>query len=115
MDQRMEKLLRAAKDTACYAAGKAAEAAAATGQAVSAAGEKVSDYRDLHRLEREIQSLRQEIKLQLQAVGGMLYATPRGKPSDSDELLAKLRVIDGLEERLRTLSAQAETLRRRGK
>ena len=75
MDQRMEKLLRAAKDTACYAAGKAAEAAAATGQAVSAAGEKVSDYRDLHRLEREIQSLRQEVKLQLQAVGGMISAT----------------------------------------
>ena len=37
MDQRMEKLLQGVKDTACYAAGKAAEAAAATGQAVSAA------------------------------------------------------------------------------
>ena len=95
MDQRMEKLLRSVKDTAYYAAGKAAEAAAATGQAVSAAGEKVSDYRDLHRLEREIQSLRQEVKLQLQAVGGMLYATHRGKPSASDELLATLPVIAG--------------------
>ena len=55
MDQRMEKLLRAAKGTAYYAAGKAAEAAAATGQAVSAAGESIADYRDLRRLEREIQ------------------------------------------------------------
>ena len=85
------------------------------GQTVSAAGEKVSDYRDLRRLERELQTLRQEVKLQLQAVGGMLYATHCGKPSDSDELLAKLRVIDGLEERVRTLSAQAEALRRKGK
>ena len=93
----------------------AGEAGAATGQAGSAAGEKVSDYRDLHRLEREIQSLRQEVKLQLQAVGGMLYATHRGKPSDSDELLAKLQVIDGLEERAQALSAQAEALRRKGK
>ena len=42
MDQRMEKLLRAAKGTAYYAAGKAAEAAAATGQAVSAAGESIA-------------------------------------------------------------------------
>lgn len=115
MDQRMEKLLRGVKDTAYYAAGKAAEAAAATGQAVSAAGEKVSDYRDLHRLEREIQSLRQEVKLQLQAVGGMLYATHRGKPSNSDQLLAKLQGIDGLEERVQALSAQAEALRRKGK
>ena len=71
--------------------------------------------RDLHRLEREYQSLRQEVKLQLQAVGGMLYATHRGKPSDSDELLAKLQVIDGLEERAQALSAQAEALRRKGK
>ena len=115
MDQRMEKLLQGVKDTACYAAGNAAEAAAATGQAVSAAGESIADYRDLRRLEREIQSLRQEVKLQLQAVGGMLYATHCGKPSDSDELLAKLRVIDGLEERVRALSAQAEALRRKGK
>ena len=53
MDQRMEKLLQGVKDTACYAAGKAAEAAAATGQAVSAAGESIADYRDLRRLERE--------------------------------------------------------------
>ena len=115
MDQRMEKLLQGVKDTACYAAGKAAEAAAATGQAVSAAGESIADYRDLRRLEREIQTLRQEVKLQLQAVGGMLYATPRGKPRDSDELRAKLQVIDGLEERAQALSAQAEALRRKGK
>ena len=45
----------------------------------------------------------------------MLYATHRGKPSDSDELLAKLQVIDGLEERAQALSAQAEALRRKGK
>ena len=44
MDERMEKLLRSVKDTAYYAAGKAAEAAAATGQAVSAAGEALADY-----------------------------------------------------------------------
>ena len=45
----------------------------------------------------------------------MLYATHCGKPSDSDELLAKLQVIDGLEERAQALSAQAEALRRKGK
>ena len=49
MDERMEKLLRSVKDTAYYAAGKAAEAAAATGQAVSAAGEALADCRDLLR------------------------------------------------------------------
>ena len=115
MDERMEKLLRSVKDTAYYAAGKAAEAAAATGQAVSAAGEALADCRDLLRTERELHGLRQEVKLQLQAVGAMLYATHCGKPSDSEVLLEKLRVIDGLEEQIRALSTRAEELRRRGK
>ena len=115
MDERMEKLLRSVTDTAYYAAGKAAEAAAATGQAVSAAGEALADCRDLLRTERELQGLRQEVKLQLQAVGAMLYATHCGKPSDSEVLLEKLRVIDGLEEQIRALSTRAEELRRRGK
>ena len=115
MDERMARLLRAAQDGARIAADKAAQAAAAAGQAVSAAGESIADYRDLHRLEREIEGLRQEIKLQLQAVGGMLYATHCGHPSDSEELLEKLRVIDGLEARATDLSTRAERLRRREK
>ena len=45
----------------------------------------------------------------------MLYATHCGKPSDSEVLLEKLRVIDGLEEQIRALSTRAEELRRRGK
>ena len=115
MDQRVEKLLRAAQDTAQLAAGRAAEAAGRAGQAVGAAGQAVSRQRELLGVERETRRLRQEVKLQLQALGAMLYATHCGQPSDSEELLAKLRVVDGLEERIRALSAQAETLRRKGK
>ncbi len=112
MDERMEALRRAAGNGARFAAEKAALAASAAGQAASAAGESLALHRELRRLERELQGLRQEVRLQLQAVGGMIYATHCGKPSDSEELLAKLRVIDGLEERIERLQAQTDALRR---
>jgi len=51
-------------------------------------------------LSRSIKELEEELRLQLQAVGEMVYATHSGKPSDSEDMQEILEYIDGLHEQL---------------
>ena len=46
-----------------------------------------------------------EMDGKLMEAGEMVYATHTGSPTESEELLAKLREIDGLKERLAELNA----------
>ena len=49
--------------------------------------------------------LKAQINAQLKTVGEMIYATHTGTPTDSDDLLAKLQEIDGLNARLAEVNA----------
>ena len=62
--------------------------------------EKTESIRARARLEREIHDLLEEIDLQMQAVGEIMYAAHRGKPSESDCVQKILEYVDGLYEQL---------------
>lgn len=86
------------------AARRAREAAAdAAGLALAAAQaleEKAEEAAGRARLRAEVKDLEEELRLQLQAVGELVYATHSGKPSDSEDMQEILEYIDGLHEQL---------------
>ena len=87
-----------------HAAQRAREAAVdAAGLALAAAqavGQKAGEAAGRARLRSEVKALEGEIRLQLQAVGELVYATHTGKPSDSEDMQEILEYIDGLYEQL---------------
>ena len=52
------------------------------------------------RLTREIKDIQEEIDIQMQEVGEIIYASHRGRPSDSGEIQRILEYVDGLYEEL---------------
>ena len=77
--------------------------------------EKTEDVRSRARLEREVADLREEIDLQMQAVGEVMDASHRGRPSDSGCIQQILEYVDSLYEQLeahqKTLAAaQGQTV-----
>ena len=88
-----KRAARRVREAAADAAGLALAAAQALEEkAVEAAGRA--------RLRAEVKELEEELRLQLQAVGEMVYATHSGKPSDSEDMQEILEYIDGLHEQL---------------
>lgn len=86
------------------AAQRAREAAAdAAGLALAAAQaveQKAEEAAGRARLRTEVRGMEEEIRLQLQAVGELVYATHTGQPSDSEDMQEILKRIDGLYQRL---------------
>jgi len=62
--------------------------------------EKTEALRARSRLEKEIHDLQEEIDLQMQAIGEVMYASHRGRPSDSDCIQKILEYVDGLYEQM---------------
>ena len=60
---------------------------------------------DAARRQMELADLRAEVNTCLRELGELLYATHTGTPTDSDDLLAKLQEIDGLNARLAEVNA----------
>ena len=78
----------------------AADAAGLALAAAQALEEKAEEAAGRARLRAEVKELEEELRLQLQAVGEMVYATHSGKPSDSEDMQEILEYIDGLHEQL---------------
>ena len=70
--------------------------------------EKTESLRAHTRLEREIHDLQEEIDLQMQAIGEVMYASHRGRPSDSDCIQQILEYVDGLYEQLEAHQRELE-------
>lgn len=100
----LEKLARGA-------GGAALDAAAVLREGAAAAARHAEELSSRVRLEQEIRDLRQEIRLQMQAVGEIVYAARRGGSSDSDRIQTILEYVDGLYEELEAHQREDETLR----
>ena len=62
--------------------------------------ERTESLRAHARLEQEVRDLQEEIALQMQAVGEVMYASHKGRPSDSACIQQILEYVDGLYEQL---------------
>lgn len=62
--------------------------------------ERTETLRSRSRLEREVHDLQEEIDLQMRAVGEIMYASHKGRPSDSGCIQQILEYVDGLYEQL---------------
>ena len=62
--------------------------------------EKTEAVRARTRLEREVSDLQEEISLQMQAIGEVMYASHKGRPSDSECIQQILEYVDSLYEQL---------------
>lgn len=70
--------------------------------------ERTEAVRAHARLEREIKDLQEEIGLQMQAVGEVMYASYKGRPSDSECIQQILEYVDGLYEQLEAHQQELE-------
>ena len=73
--------------------------------AAGAACEQAEKLAEAVRLRYQAARVEGEMDGKLMEAGEMVYATHTGSPTESEELLAKLREIDGLKERLAELNA----------
>ena len=103
MNERLQTLLDAVQRTACQTGAIAADGALA---AARRAGALASSAR--LRLRRA--GLEGRVEGCLAEIGGMVYATHTGHPTDSETLLAKLREIDALRAQIRQLEQEAAGL-----
>lgn len=90
---KLEKLVNRTKDVAVSAAKTARERTAGLGKL---AGDRMARAR----LSRAVEDLQYEIDLQMQAVGCLIYATHKGRPSDSNEIQQILEYVDSLYEQM---------------
>lgn len=89
MNDKLYELIELVRSTALQAGSLAADAAYGVGRL---AGEAL----DAAKLRIRLAKLDGEVQEALEEVGGMMYATHTGSPTDSDELLEKLKHIDQL-------------------
>lgn len=103
MNDKLYELMELVKSTAVQAGSVAADAAYGVGKLAEEALDAAKLRIRLVRLEGEVDGIMMEI-------GEMIYATHTGTPTESDELLEKLKRVDELKAEI----AQAnETLGRR--
>ena len=75
-------------------------------EAAAAARERAGKLADAVRLRAQAARVEGEVEEKLMEAGGMVYATHTGSPTESEELVAKLREIDELKARLAELNAE---------
>lgn len=106
MDEKLQNILNCGLRAA-------RQAGAAVSEALDAAGDKAGRMAAVGQLNCRIAELNRQVRLGLQRVGEMVYATHTGAPTDSDDLLEALRDIDQLQDQIRRLRAQAGRLQER--
>lgn len=99
MNEKLYELLETVQRTAVQVGGMASDAAYGVGK-------KAEELLSVAKLRMKIATLESQVKDALAEVGGMLYATHTGVPTDSEILLAKLEEIDGLKAQIAELSGQ---------
>ena len=102
MNEKLQNLLELVRRTAWQAGDLAADA-------VYGAGQMADDLLSSAKLRVRAATVEGNINAKLMAVGELVYATHTGNPTESEELVQKLREIDGLKTRLAELN---ETLGR---
>ncbi len=103
MNEQLQDLL----DNVQKAAGQVGEAAA---DAAYGVGRRATALLSVAKLRMETATLEGRIEGCLAEVGGMIYATHTGDPTDSDTLLGKLQEIDGLHARVAELNGEIARL-----
>ena len=93
MNERLGNIIAAARQAAVRAGGLAAGAA-------SGVGRRAADAAASAKLRFRAAALEGQVEDALEEVGGMLYATHTGSPTDSDVLQGKLEEIDRLKAEL---------------
>ena len=106
MNEKFGKVLFAARQAASRAGGAAAGV-------VSGLSRKTGDLAESARLRFRAAVLEGEVEERLEEVGGLLYATHTGSPTDSDVLQKKLEEIDALQAQLAEINGKLgrETVR----
>ncbi len=99
MNEKLYELLDSVQRTAVQVGGMATDAAYGVGK-------KAEELLSVAKLRMKIATLEGQVKECLAEVGGMLYATHTGVPTDSEILLAKLEEIDGLKAQIAELGGQ---------
>lgn len=99
MDEKLQNILDSVQKTAETVGATASDAA-------SGVGKKASQLLSVGKMNIQLMDLKTEVGAQLREVGEMVYATHTGNPTDSDALLGKLQVIDGLNSRIDALNAE---------
>lgn len=99
MNEKLAELMDTVQKTAVQAADVAADAAYGVGK-------KAGELLSVAKLRIRIATLEGSVEECLTELGGMLYATHTGDPTDSETLLVKLQEIDGLKAEIAALNAQ---------
>jgi len=107
MDERLQALLNNVQKTASSAGDAAADAAASVSR-------KATQLLSVGKINMQLTELRANVAGQLREIGEMVYATHTGNPTDSDVLLEKLQVIDGLNAQIDALTAELRKARGEG-
>lgn len=103
MNDRLQELLDTVQRTACEVGDAASDVAYGVGK-------KATMLLSVGKLNIQAVDLKAEINLQLREVGEMMYATHTGNPTSSEDLLAKLQEIDGLQARVAAGNAEIARL-----
>lgn len=104
MDERLQNLLNGVQKTA-------ADFSASASDAAYAVGARASQLISVGKLNVRLADLKAQVAAELRQVGEMVYATHTGAPTDSEDLLAKLQVIDELNSQIAGLSAELASAR----
>ena len=99
MNEKFGKILLTARNAALCAGGLAVAAVSGAGKAAGAVAASA-------RLRLRAATLEGAVEETLEEVGGLLYATHTGSPSDSDVLQKKLEKIDGLKAELAEVNSR---------
>lgn len=99
MNEKMQELLDSVQRTAVQVGDVAADAAYGVGK-------KAGELLSVAKLRVRAATLEGAVDGCMMEIGGMMYATHTGTPTESEALLAKLQEIDGLKAELREVNAQ---------
>lgn len=103
MNEQLQDLLDSVQNAACQVSQAAADAACGVGK-------KAETLLSVAKLRIRAATLEGQVEECLEEIGGMIYATHTGDPTDSETLLAKLQEIDGLKAQTAALRAEISRL-----
>jgi uncharacterized small protein (DUF1192 family) len=104
MDERLQGILQSVQK-------KADSVTASASDAMYGVGKKATQMLSVSKMNMRIMDLQTEVSAQLRSIGELVYATHTGEPTDSDVLLQKLQVIDGLKAQIDALTAEVAKAR----
>ena len=99
MDEKMQTILENVQKTAAVISDTAADAAYGVGI-------RARELLTVGKMNARLADLKLTVQTELRQVGELIYATHIGKPTESEVLLEKLVVIDGLNEEIRRLTVE---------